>query len=118
MPPISRSEVMAGPLHTIICEKFGVPYPIFGFNHSIDVTVEVCLNGGIGIWGGTRNTPEEIRASLAEIRSRVGDRPFGVDLVLPQGMPERNNREEIEAQLPAGHIAFVEHIVEKYQVPH
>ena len=40
---------MPGPLHTIICDKFGVPYPIFGFNHSVDVTVEVCLNGGIGI---------------------------------------------------------------------
>jgi NAD(P)H-dependent flavin oxidoreductase YrpB (nitropropane dioxygenase family) len=105
------------PLHTPICDRLGITYPIFGFNHSIDVTVEVCKAGGIGIYGATRRTPEEIRTELAEIRSRVGDRPFGVDLVLPQGMPARNNREVIEAALPDEHRAFVEHLHDKYDVP-
>lgn len=104
-------------LHTRICDMFGVRYPIFGFTHSIDVVVEVCRAGGIGIYGATRRTPEEIRAELRTIRERVGDRPFGVDLVLPQGMPQRNNREDIEAQLPPEHRDFVEGIIEKYQVP-
>ena len=104
-------------LHTPVCDEFGVTYPVFGFAHSVDVVVEVCRAGGIGIFGGTRNTPEEIEAALEEIRSRVGDRPFGIDLVIPQGMPERNNREDIEAQIPDGHRAFVDHLWQKYQVP-
>jgi NAD(P)H-dependent flavin oxidoreductase YrpB (nitropropane dioxygenase family) len=104
-------------LHTPICNQFGITYPIFGFAHSVDVVVEVCLAGGLGVFGATRNTPEEIEDALAEIRRRVGNRPFGVDLVIPQGMPERNNREEIEAQLPAEHRAFVDHLWSKYDVP-
>src|SRR5438067_11616423 len=51
-------------LHTDLCDRLGITYPIFGFNHSIDVTVEVCKAGGIGIYGATRRTPEEIRAEL------------------------------------------------------
>src|SRR5690349_16659603 len=93
-----------------LCDRLGIKYPIFGFNHSVDVTIALCKAGGIGIYGATRRTPEEIRAELAAIRAGVGDLPFGVDLVLPNGMPERNNREEIEARLPNEHRAFVEHI--------
>ncbi len=98
-------------LHTPVCDLLGIQYPIFGFNHSVDVTVAVCNAGGIGVYGATRRTPEEIRAELREIRERIGDRPFGVDLVLPQGMPARNNREEIEAALPPEHRDFVETIL-------
>lgn len=105
-------------LRTPICDDLAIEYPIFGFNHSIDVTVEVCKAGGLGVYGATRNTPDEIRERLREIRARVGDRPFGVDLVLPQGMPARNNREEIEALLPTAHRAFVDHLYDAYGVAH
>ncbi len=105
------------PLRTRITEMFGVSHPIFGFAHSEDVVAEIVGHGGIGVYGGTRNTPDEIAASIREIRSRVGNRPFGIDLVIPRGMPEADNRETIEAQLPDEHVAFVEHLQEKYEVP-
>jgi NAD(P)H-dependent flavin oxidoreductase YrpB (nitropropane dioxygenase family) len=108
--------VATGSFRTPLCDRLGITYPIFGFNHSVDVTVAICLAGGIGIYGATRQTPEEITTHLREIRARVGDRPFGVDLVLPANMPERNNREEIEQQLPTEHKEFVEHIYQKYEV--
>ena len=104
-------------LHTVICERFGVRYPIFGFSHSADVVVAVCEAGGIGVWGGTRDTPEEIKATLADIGARVDGRSFGVALVLRAGMPERNNREDIEALLPDEHRTFVDQLWERYQVP-
>lgn len=104
-------------IHTPLCDELGVVHPIFAFSHSVDVVVEVCLAGGVGVLGATRMFPEEIAVNLAEIRRRVGSRPFGVDLVLPQGMPQRNNREDIEAQLPEAHRAFVDHLYEKYNVP-
>ena len=104
-------------LRTRICDELGVDYPIFGFSHSEDVVIAVCRAGGVGVYGGTRNTPEEIEASLTRIASEVDGRPFGIDLVLPAGMPERNNREEIEALLPEEHLAFVDGLWERYDVP-
>ena len=83
-----------GPLATTLSRQLGVPYPIFGFSHSVDVVVAICRSGGVGVFGATRMTPGEITASLAEIRSRIDERQFGVDLVLPQGMPERDDRAE------------------------
>jgi hypothetical protein len=108
--------LMASPLHTHVAEMFGIKYPIFAFGHHEDIVVEACKAGAIGVYGGTRQTPAEIRATLKSIRARVGDLPFGIDLVIPRGMPEHNNREEIEAQLPTEHRTFVDHIYEKYGV--
>jgi NAD(P)H-dependent flavin oxidoreductase YrpB (nitropropane dioxygenase family) len=105
-------------LSTPVTDMLGVQYPVFGFVHSVDVVVAICIAGGVGIYGGTRDTPEEIRERLKEIRTRVGDRPFGIDLVLPKGMPERNNREEIERMIPAGHRDFVDELRAKYGVTH
>lgn len=105
------------PIHTRLCELTGCEHPIFAFSSSVDVVVEVCRAGGIGFYAGTRRFPEEIKLALDQIRDRVAGRPFGVDLVLPKGMPESNNREDIEAQLPEDHRAFVDYLYEKYQVP-
>ena len=108
---------MRSPIHTKICDLLGVDHPIFAFSHSVDVVVAVCEAGGVGVLGATRMFPEEIASALREIRARVGARPFGVDLVLPKGMPERNNREDIEAAIPVEHRAFIDHLFDKYNVP-
>jgi len=105
------------PIRTRLCDQLRIEHPIFAFSHSVDVVVAVCEAGGLGVLGATRMFPEEIETALAEIRQRIGPRPFGVDLVLPKGMPERNNREEIEARLPREHVAFVDHLYDKYGVP-
>ncbi len=107
---------MTSPLHTRVSDMLGIEYPIFAFAHHEDVVVEAAKAGAIGIYGGTRKTPSEIRDILKKIRARLGDRPFGIDLVIPKGMPATNNREEIEAQLPVEHRAFVDHLYEKYNI--
>lgn len=104
-------------LTTPLSQRCGIDHPIFGFAHSVEVVAAICLAGGYGVYGATRRFPDEIREELAEIRRLVGDRPFGVDLVLPPGMPPENSREEIEAQLPEEHKAFVAQLIEKYKVP-
>lgn len=105
------------PVDARLAAMVDVEHPIFGFAHSIDVVVEICRGGGLGVWGATRSTPEEIERGLADIRARVGDRPFGVDLVLPKGMPDRDDRDAIEAQIPAGHRTFVSELRDRYKVP-
>ncbi|HEY5663462.1 MAG TPA: nitronate monooxygenase family protein [Ilumatobacter sp.] len=104
-------------LTTGLCRRFGIRYPIFGFAHDIATVAAITNAGGFGVYGATRRFPHEIDAELAELRRLVGDRPFGVDLVLPDGMPEHNSRAAIEAHIPDGHRAFVQGIIDKYQVP-
>lgn len=104
-------------LQTRLCRNLGLDNPIFGFTHSPAVAVAVCQAGGFGVFGATRHTPEEIEHHLAWIRERVGKRKFGVNLVLPDGMPEHNDRGAIEAQLPQGHRNFVKKIAADFAVP-
>ncbi len=104
-------------LATSLSRRLGVAYPIFGFAHSIDAVAAVSNAGGIGIYGATRDTPEEIRERLKRLRKLVGDRPFGVDLVLPNGMPPRDDREAIERELPEAHRRFVAGLYQQYGVP-
>ncbi|ETR78791.1 2-nitropropane dioxygenase [Afipia sp. P52-10] len=105
------------PLKTPLCDRLGIDVPVFGFVHSVQAAAEVTRNGGFGIYGATRDTPEEIRANLKTIRALVGDRPFGVDLVLPPNMPDHDDRPAIEKQLPEKHRAFVDSLIKRYEVP-
>ena len=104
-------------LHTAICDRLGIPYPIFGFSHSMEVTAAITNAGGFGVYGVTRDMPDAISARLAKIRSMVGDRPFGADLLLPLGMADKNDWAAAEAKIPEGHKAFVRHLKQKYKVP-
>ena len=104
-------------LKTPLCDLLGIDLPLFGFAHSTEVVAAVSGRGAVGIFGGTRNTPEEITSELAAIRSQVGAKPTGIDLVLPKGMPQTANRDAIEAEIPQGHREFVAGLWEKYEVP-
>lgn len=106
-----------GVLTTALSERFGIEYPIFGFAHDIATVAAVTNAGGLGVYGATRRFPHEIVDELAEIRRLVGERPFGVDLVLPDGMPEHNSREAIERHIPDEHRSFVTELIDKYEVP-
>ncbi len=114
-PEQGRPEMSS--LWTPLCDRLGITHPIFGFAHDVATVAAITNAGGFGVYGATRRFPEEITAELAEIRRLVGDKPFGVDLVLPPGMPEHNSRDAIEAEIPEAHKAFVQGIIERYQVP-
>ena len=100
-----------------VCDQLGIEYPIFGFAHDVATVAAISKAGGYGVYGATRRFPQEIEAELADIKIRVGDAPFGVDLVLPPGMPEHNSRAAIEAEIPPEHKAFVDGLIERYNVP-
>ena len=91
---------MSSRLDTAVCHQFGAQLPILAFSHSLPVTAAATNAGAIGIWGATRNTPEEIDEGLAWLAARCGGRPYGVDLVLPANVPEHDNRELLETRLP------------------
>jgi hypothetical protein len=94
-----------------------IEVPIFGFAHDVHVVAAITNAGGYGVYGATRRFPHEIKEELAQIRALVGNKPFGVDLVLPPGMPSHNSREAIEADIPQEHKDFVKQLTDRYQVP-
>ncbi|MFT5209435.1 MAG: NAD(P)H-dependent flavin oxidoreductase YrpB (nitropropane dioxygenase family) [Flavobacterium sp.] len=104
-------------LSTKLSRQLGIKYPIFGFAHSTEVVAAITNAGGYGVYGATRRFPHEIAEELAKIKDMVGDLPFGVDLVLPPGMPAHNSRAAIEAEIPSEHQDFVESLIQKYKVP-
>ena len=104
-------------LHNQLCQDLGAHVPIFGFTHSLDATIAISKAGGVGIWGATRSTPDEIEAGVTRMAAELGDLPYGLDLVIPPNMPERDNRPEIEAAIPDEHRQFVAGLRAKYGVP-
>ncbi|MDX2203750.1 MAG: nitronate monooxygenase [Hyphomicrobiaceae bacterium] len=107
---------MRGP-RTPLCDRLGLAWPIFGFSHSIDVTVALANAGCFPVYGAAWDLPDVIAAKMRAIRDRVGDRPFGINLMLPASVGEETDRKAVEARLPAEHRAFVERLRAKYRVP-
>lgn len=110
-------KVKSERLRNQLCQDLGAEVPVFGFTHSIDAAIAISSSGGIGIWGATRSTPEEIEAGISKMASALGDLPYGLDLVIPPNMPEQDNRPDIEAAIPEGHREFVDSLRAKYEVP-
>lgn len=104
------------PLHTRLCQEYGAEYPIVAFAHTKDVIAAVTNAGGIGVLGAVGLAPEEIRSAIHWIRERVGDKPFGIDLLLPASFVEGNG-EDLEAQIPEGHREFVRRLQTENNIP-
>ncbi len=106
-----------------LCEKIGMDYPIFAFTHCRDVVVAVSKAGGIGVLGAVGFTPEQLKEELDWIDEHIGDKPYGVDIVIPEkyeGMGDMSS-EELEAQLwkmvPQEHIDFAQKLLADAGVP-
>lgn len=108
---------MSNPLHTQLCEKLGIEYPVVAFTHCKDVVVAVINAGGFAVMGEALNTPDQIAHDIKWIRERIGDKPFGIDLVLPSSVPEEKTVEELMAMVPKEHRDFEQMIKRKYNVP-
>jgi NAD(P)H-dependent flavin oxidoreductase YrpB (nitropropane dioxygenase family) len=104
-----------------ICEMFGIEFPILAFTHCRDVVAAVSKAGGLGVLGAVGHTPEGLDVDLRWIREQVGDRPFGVDLLIPTryvGSEEGGlDRVRTEKLIPEEHQRFMDEVLERYGVP-
>ena len=101
-------------MYTEICRKLGIEHAIFAFTHCRDVVVAVSRAGGIGVLGAVGFTPAQLKAELDWIDAHIGDKPYGVDVVIPQkyeGMGDMDPA-ALERQLmtlvPQQHIDFAQ----------
>ena len=105
------------PLYTRLCEEWGIEFPIAAFTHCKDVAVAVINSGGVAVLGASRRTEDELEADIGWIRERIGNKPFGVDVMIPAWVPEKGTWEDLAMQIPKEHWDFVEKIKQKYNVP-
>src|SRR3546814_13844693 len=70
-------------MRTQLCDELDIEFPIFAFTHCRDVVAAVSKAGGFGVLGAVGFSPEELEIELQWIDEHVGDRPFGVDIVIP-----------------------------------
>ena len=106
-------------MKSTICERLGIEFPLFAFSHCRDVVAEVSRAGGFGVLGAAGHTPETLEVELAWIDEHVDGRPYGVDLIVPTSMADKEGSltaAEIEARIPPEHKAYVERILAEHNV--
>ena len=107
-------------MRTALTELLGVRHPIVGFNRSPGVVAEVTKAGGFGVLAASMYTPEELDAQLTWIEQQVDGRPYGVDLLVPEKFADGdpgNLIASLRAQIPQGHLDFVNGLLDKYGIP-
>ena len=111
-------------MRTAICDQLDIEFPIFAFTHCRDVVVAVSKAGGFGVLGAVGFTPEQLEIELNWIDEHIGDRPYGVDIVIPnkyEGMDANLSGEELAEMLrkmvPQQHLDFARKILTEHGVP-
>ncbi|XVU29530.1 nitronate monooxygenase [Actinoplanes sp. CA-054009] len=107
-------------MRTALTELLGVEHPIVGFNRSPAVVAAVTNAGGFGVLAASAYSPAELDAQLSWIEEQVGGKPYGVDLLVPSkfvaGDPD-SLVASLRAQIPSSHLAFVQSLLDKYDIP-
>jgi len=110
-------------MHTALCDRLGIEFPIFAFSHCRDVVAAVSRAGGFGVLGALAFPPDQLEVELKWIDERVGGKPYGVDIVIPskyEGMGEVD-AQKLEAMLmaavPEEHREYAEKILADHGVP-
>jgi NAD(P)H-dependent flavin oxidoreductase YrpB (nitropropane dioxygenase family) len=103
-------------MRTSLCERLGIEYPIFAFSRSRGVVAAVTNAGGFGVLGAAAFAPEELDRELRWIDEQVGDRPYGIDLVLPVKY-EGDDPERLRAAIPEEHRRFVQELMRRFAIP-
>ncbi|MCB0966321.1 MAG: nitronate monooxygenase [Ilumatobacter sp.] len=108
-------------MKTAITEMFGVDVPILAFSHCRDVVAAVSKAGGMGVLGAVAHSDRQLEIDLAWIEDEIGDRPYGVDLIVPAKYAGDDsggmNMADLAAMIPDEHRAFVDDILRRYEVP-
>lgn len=106
---------------TRVAELLGVEFPIVAFSHCRDVVAAVSKAGGLGVLGAVAHTPELLETELTWIEEQVGDRPYGVDLLLPPkyaGAAEGGlDVGQVRSLMPEEHLRFLDEMLARHGVP-
>ncbi len=109
-------------MRTPICDRLGIEFPIFAFSHCRDVVAAVSKAGGFGVLGALAYAPDELEIELNWIDEHVGDKPYGVDIVMPakyvgKGGGSEASIDSLSSLIPQEHRDFVDQVLAEHHVP-
>jgi len=109
-------------VRTPICDQLGIEFPIFAFSHCRDVVAAVSKAGGFGVLGALAYAPDELEIELNWIDEHVGDKPYGVDIVMPakyvgKGGGSEASIDNLSSLIPQEHREFVDKVLAEHHVP-
>ncbi|MEL7209434.1 MAG: nitronate monooxygenase [Actinomycetota bacterium] len=110
-------------MRTELCDRLGIEFPIFAFSHCRDVVAAVSNAGGLGVLGAVGFPTEQLEVELDWIDEHTGDKPYGVDIVIPgkyEGMGEDDPAElekALLAAVPQEHRDFADAVLAEHDVP-
>ncbi len=108
-------------MHTKLAEELGLEFPIFAFTHCRDVAAAVSKAGGLGVLGVAGHSVKGLRAELEWIENEIGDKPYGVDLLLPAKFVGSDrggfDSSQLDDRIPEAHRKFLDDLMRQFEVP-
>jgi NAD(P)H-dependent flavin oxidoreductase YrpB (nitropropane dioxygenase family) len=109
-------------MNTQLARELGLEFPIFAFTHCRDVAAAVSKAGGMGVLGVAGHSAKALRAELEWIEKEVGDKPYGVDLLLPGKFVGSDRQggfsgDELDDRIPEDHRRFLDDLLDRHEVP-
>src|SRR6188472_3025884 len=105
-------------MHTELCDRFGITYPIFVFTPSEKVAAAVSKAGGLGVLGCVRfNDADNLENVLCWMDENTDGMPYGVDIVMPAKVPTEGTAVDIDKLIPQSHRDFVAKTLTDLGVP-
>src|SRR3978361_1297809 len=97
-------------MKSVICDMFGIDFPLLAFSHCRDVVVEVSKAGGMGVLGAVDvSSPEQLKVQLDWIDQHIDGKPYGVDFIVPnkfEGKGQKVSNAAAAAAVPQEHKDF------------
>lgn len=107
-------------MHTKLARDLGLEFPIFAFTHCRDVAAAVSKAGGLGVLGVAGHSLKNLEMELDWIQNEVGDKPFGVDLLLPAKFAGSDrggfDASQLDERIPDNHRRFLDELLEQHDV--
>jgi NAD(P)H-dependent flavin oxidoreductase YrpB (nitropropane dioxygenase family) len=110
-------------LRTPLARELGIEHPIFAFTYQPEVAAAVSRNGGLGVLGAVRFSPDELAEALDYMDRETGGNPYGVDVVMPASSEQIDADEvpeileQLERMIPQEHRDFIEQVLDEHGVP-
>ena len=108
-------------MNTELAKELGLEFPIFAFTHCRDVAAAVSKAGGLGVLGVAGHSLKNLTMELDWIENEIGDKPYGVDLLMPGKFAGSDRGGFDEAQLderiPEEHREFLDDLLQQHEVP-
>src|ERR1700710_2333637 len=106
-------------MQTEICRRLGADVPVFAFSHCRDVVVAVAKAGGFGVLGAVTFSPEQLERELQWIDRHIGDRGYGIDVLIPVRYDRSADSSSASVQdlIPQEQKSFVDDVLKQESVP-